>query len=93
MPAGVSLLVAPNPAHGHAEVFFDIEASTAVSLQIVDILGEVVKAQNLGHYDPGQYASDLDTQGLAGGVYFVALHKSEGSASDRTQLFKFAFIP
>jgi hypothetical protein len=72
------LKIYPNPANDYAIVdygFTDWSMGTAVSLQIIDAVGQVVYTQALPAYSGFQR---LDISGFAAGVYEVVIKRGGG---------------
>lgn len=62
----------PNPAADYALVAFELPQQEAVTLTVVNAIGEVIEVQQLGNLQ-GRQQVQLDTRTLAEGVYLVTL--------------------
>ncbi len=65
--------VVPNPAAGRARVAFTLDAPAAVRLTVVDVLGRTVAVVAEGAHAAGSHTADVETAGLAPGVYVARL--------------------
>lgn len=66
----------PNPASAFANIEFNMDNATEVSLSIHNVDGQLVKTIDLGLQSKGIY--QLDTKELSAGNYTVTLRTSEG---------------
>jgi hypothetical protein len=68
----------PNPASGQVSIAFNsIEGENAM-VQIMDLSGRVVSAENLGKLDSGEYTHTISTSELNTGVYIVNVSSNSG---------------
>jgi len=81
-------LSAPAVISAGATVSYNIAARSSVSLELINLAGQVVKVLDSGVKSAGTYNAPLDAAGLANGVYFVNLNACGGSASDKVLLIK-----
>ena len=64
----------PNPFAISTKILFDLPAPARISVSVVDVLGRVVKVSPLQEFTAGRgRVLDLNTEGLASGVYFYGL--------------------
>jgi len=72
--------VYPNPVNinGTTSVTFSIKSSTAISIDIYNVMGQRVKSVASKMYDAGESIVDINLAGLNSGIYFVNL-TSNGS--------------
>ena len=85
-----ALVVAPNPAHGDALARYQLDQEGNARLILLNLEGEVVRSWNLGDLAPGQGTQRLDLQGLASGLYFLALQQDQAGGPRNVSLFKLA---
>ncbi|MCW5900098.1 MAG: T9SS type A sorting domain-containing protein [Flavobacteriales bacterium] len=78
-----ALAVVPNPAHGTAQVIFDLPQAGMARLEVLDGLGRLLLAPHGGMLPAGVQRMDLSLHGLASGVYFVRLQSPHGSRVSR----------
>lgn len=64
----------PNPATDLTTVYFYTRSSEEVSIELVDMLGKVVRSQELGGLSAGEHRIDVPRLSLSKGVYFVRLN-------------------
>ncbi|MEL6611278.1 MAG: T9SS type A sorting domain-containing protein [Bacteroidota bacterium] len=82
--SGVLLLApAPNPTSGTAHLRFALDAPTNVSLTLIDLLGRQRQVLATGLLGAGEHARQIDTAGLASGVYVVVLRTTAGVQTKR----------
>ncbi|MES2680052.1 MAG: T9SS type A sorting domain-containing protein, partial [Bacteroidota bacterium] len=69
----LSILVFPNPAKEHMEIFLEKNnlSMDVTQLSITGVLGQPIRDQNIL---PGQ--SNIQIEGLPGGIYFLAVKNS-----------------
>lgn len=60
----------PNPFNGNSIINYELIETAAVSVQIMDITGKVVKTINNGTQSAGKYTLNLNGADYAEGVYF-----------------------
>jgi hypothetical protein len=63
----------PNPFNPSTTFEFSLAAGSDIRLQLVNILGEVVKVLASGNYPAGHHQVKLDAVDLAAGIYFYKL--------------------
>jgi len=75
----------PNPSRGSITLEFGIEEPGHARIQIVDLLGRVVREIDVeGH--AGQHEKALDLSSLSPGIYLAVLHQRAGSRTTRFTL-------
>jgi hypothetical protein len=67
----------PNPARGTAEIVYQLPRTSAVTLDIYSITGQLVKRFDEGIKQPGYYSIRWDAAGHGAGVYFYRLRAGE----------------
>jgi len=79
--------VYPNPASDVATVAFTLKAASTVRVQLVDATGKVVKAI-VNKMEAGAHQVELNTTGLAAGMYFVNLQAGKANHSEAISVVK-----
>jgi hypothetical protein len=69
----------PNPAHGSADVVFATPASRQISLEVVDMAGQVVAFNRLGASSSGIHREQIDISALNPGVYHIRITDGNGA--------------
>lgn len=76
-PHDMGISVFPNPVGKGASLEIAFDRSELVSVQVQDMQGRVVKSfLEQVHYAAGDHRIDLDMEGMADGIYNVAVHTS-----------------
>ncbi|MBM2841594.1 MAG: FlgD ig protein [Bacteroidetes bacterium] len=78
----------PNPFNPTTTIRFDVAATSVVSLDVFNLLGQVVERLVDGQYEPGEYDAKFDARGLSSGVYFYRLQVRSTSGQLVYQLTK-----
>jgi len=83
----------PNPFDSHASVSFQSPGLSALTLQVFDTTGRLVRTQPLGNFSAGQHTITWDGRdslgaGLAPGLYFIRLQGAEQQASAKVVLVR-----
>lgn len=68
----------PNPVMGNANVVFEIQESTSAQFQVLNTLGQVLSAENLGTLTSGKHNMEIALNNLDPGIYFFRLQMEEG---------------
>lgn len=69
-----SFVVYPNPASQNANISFNIVENNTVTINIYDILGNLVSSLNKGNeFEKGNHTVNLNTSNLSSGIYTVSL--------------------
>jgi hypothetical protein len=63
--------VYPNPATDRVTFDYTLASSEMVVIEMVDIVGNIVKVQNLGNMSAGANQSQITLDGIAAGIYMV----------------------
>ena len=74
----------PNPFNPTTSIEFSLPARCDIRLELVNVLGQVVKEIADGNYSAGNHSVSLDASHLASGIYFYRLQA--GSFSDTKKL-------
>lgn len=70
-PAFEGMHISPNPTSGNAKLELNLANGSEVSLELFNIMGERILELNNSWLDAGLHSFDLNTEGLAKGVYLV----------------------
>ncbi len=75
--AGVGnvLQVYPNPARGRSMIGLHLETGADVRLRLVDTKGAIIRDLMERKLDAGTHSMELETGGLASGLYFITLER------------------
>ncbi|MCO5260826.1 MAG: T9SS type A sorting domain-containing protein [Crocinitomicaceae bacterium] len=79
MVSGVSVF--PNPATDKAEVSFNLNAASNVTINVVDVNGKVVSTNSLNNLTVGANTASLNVAGLSTGVYSVVVKSDESTVT------------
>lgn len=82
-PIAENLVVWPNPSTGPSRIRGTLLHGGHGKLEITDIAGRILIAQNLGNLSPGNFEYPIEAAGLSPGVYNCKLILENGSASVR----------
>ena len=80
---GLTLRAAPNPASGTATLTLTLDASRAVAVSVVDMLGREVERLHDGPLAAGSHPLALDMSRLPPGLYIVRVTAGQTTASER----------
>ncbi len=72
----------PNPTRGNFELTFDAAQAGAISLQLINSMGQILHTQE-GRCQPGTNQTSVRTSGMPKGIYFVVLHTPDGTLKDK----------
>lgn len=92
-PAGVPRKFAleqnfPNPFNPSTEITFSLEHPGDVSLDIYNILGQLVNRVAGGYKSAGKYSYDVNMDSFASGVYFYTLRQGANAITRKMLLLK-----
>ncbi|MEZ4890332.1 MAG: T9SS type A sorting domain-containing protein [Crocinitomicaceae bacterium] len=79
--SGVS--VYPNPAADNAEVSFNLNAASDVTINVVDVNGKVVNSNVLKNLAVGANSTSLNVANLANGVYSVVIKSNDSTVTKK----------
>ena len=79
------LRITPNPASSKTNIEYSLTKQTSLSLQLYDCIGRIVRTIDIGNKPAGNHTISLSCDGLAAGVYRIAI-KSSSSASALPEL-------
>lgn len=71
----------PNPASGTTRIRYQLDQSSRVSFEVMDLTGKRVKAQDFGMQVSGEHQFDLNISDLAPGLYTYTLNVGEARAT------------
>ena len=78
-----SLNVFPNPASQVGYASYNLKNSSEVQLKLMNAVGQIVSAENLGTQIKGNHVSKLDASILPAGIYNLVLVSGEKMMSER----------
>jgi hypothetical protein len=73
----------PNPFRGESSVFVNVHHATDLSLQVVNMMGQVVYTHNAGRVGAGLNRLTIDGSKLSRGVYFYTVKAGETSVTKK----------
>ena len=83
-PEALALSVFPNPFRERLTVTLDLPQAGAATLEVIDVLGRVVRRRDLGVLPAGRHEVRLRTADLAAGPYLVRFVAGESLRTTRT---------
>lgn len=78
----------PNPATDHARLNYSLPASSTVSIQLLNALGQEVRAWEIGVRGAGDHEFEIDTRELPEGAYLIRLQAGEFVINSKILLAK-----
>ena len=79
----------PNPFNPSTKINFSLPVRSAVSLQVYDMSGRLVKTlAESSEFSPGSYSIDFDGSALSSGVYYYSLRTESGVLTRKMVLLK-----
>lgn len=78
-----NLKVFPNPVNNIANVNYLLGKNSNIELSVVDQFGRIMKSESKGMQLKGNVLSQISTNGIPGGSYFIVL-KQDGKIAGRT---------
>ena len=75
-----SMTLAPNPTTGNTKLQVNLAQADELEIEVLNMVGERVSLVQTGFTSAGLHTFELQTEGLAKGVYFVRLN-SEGNSN------------
>ncbi|MFM9947952.1 MAG: serine hydrolase [Saprospiraceae bacterium] len=78
-----NLVVWPNPSTGSARIGGTLHQGSACLLEITDLTGRILIAQNLGNLPAGDFEYPIEAAGLPPGLYSCRLILENGSVTTR----------
>ncbi len=83
-----SYKIYPVPSNGKFTMDYQLIAKSEVSLEIMSITGQKIKAYDLGQKTSGNYRFKLENYNLENGVYIFSLRTNSGVISQRVLISK-----
>lgn len=74
-----SLNLYPNPANDKLNIAFELENSDNISIDVYNLVGQVVMSQNLGTITSGYTLENIDVSDLKSGFYLVNINTSDAT--------------
>jgi len=84
----LSIQAFPNPFNSSTTIHLDLPFRSDVSIQIYNVLGQVVGAQAVHDLFPGQYRFPFTPESLSSGVYIIRASAGNQSLSIKTLFVK-----
>ena len=78
----------PNPATNNTTITFTNGQKSNVSIEITDVTGKVVFAQDLGVKNPGQHNFDIELSTFEAGMYFYSLNTNTSKVTKMMSVIK-----
>ncbi len=78
-PNNTHLKISPNPLSAYAKIEFNLTSPSAISLELINLLGKPVQNILRGRFEQGTHSIQLDINKLKDmtpGIYFIQLKKS-----------------
>lgn len=82
------LSIYPNPSNGEFNVAMNLESSTDLSIEVIDLLGAVVYSSDEGKRAIGKQSININLIGLTNGLYQLRLSTDKGNVVRRLELMK-----
>lgn len=87
--AGVSFLsVYPNPAKDNVTINFELRNEATVNVQVSDLSGKVIYAQNVGNQQTGKNSVSINTTTFSKGIYLVNFITDNGVVTEKLVINK-----
>lgn len=77
----------PNPVKDAAKVSFELNTNAAVSYQVYDMSGRMVKVESLGNFNEGKHEVNVTMGELAKGAYVLRLNAGSHTSSVKFMVF------
>jgi hypothetical protein len=84
----VDFNVYPNPTNNVAHIAMNLLESNTVRLEVVDLLGKVVYAENMGQVAAGNQLFDVDASSIGNGMYMFNIYVGEQKVTKRVSISK-----
>jgi hypothetical protein len=78
----------PNPTTSVAHISMNLLESNTVRLEVVDLLGKVVYAENMGQVAAGNQLFDVDASSIGNGMYMFNIYVGEQKVTKRVSISK-----
>jgi hypothetical protein len=80
--------IQPNPANAETDIVFKIVENTSITLDILDIQGQVVKRIRSGEIGAGEYTTRVRLTDLPSGSYLVRLKTMNETLTEKLQVVR-----
>jgi Secretion system C-terminal sorting domain len=87
-PTSLPFKVVPNPASNYVNVQLSLEQSTDVQIQVIDLSGSVVRAQQAGTLVAGSHQINVPVETLPNGAYFMRIIAGQQSGVRKLLILK-----
>jgi hypothetical protein len=84
----LSLSILPNPARGIVNVSYTLAAATNVELSLFDVTGRLIEHLVYENQASGTFHKTFSNANLSQGVYFVRLHTSDETLTEKVIFLK-----
>lgn len=85
--AATTVNMYPNPVRDNAKISFELNNSNAVSYQVFDMMGRVVRVMNLGTLSEGVHEVNVSVDGLASGAYMLRLNAGTNTSTVKFMVY------
>ena len=92
VPEGRWLIAAPNPASDEVQVWFRTPEGGSAKLALFSVNGERVLARHFSELRSGENSVTLSLNGVASGLYYLALFTDNGMGVAHRDIFKLAVV-
>ncbi len=76
--AAINFSLTPNPTFGETKIAFSLAVASTVKIQVLDVSGQVISAENLGRMNAGDHQTDWQAGKISPGVYWVDIQTEQG---------------
>ncbi len=73
----------PNPSNGISYIDLSLTKSNNVSINVVNLMGQVVSSENLGTKSMGMHKLAIDATNLTSGIYFVTVKAGNSTSTSK----------
>ena len=73
----------PNPFNGTSTVSVNVRHASNLSMEVSNMMGQVVYSYNAGQVTPGMNTMTIDGSNLSKGVYFYTVRAGEASVTKK----------
>lgn len=80
--------VYPNPSAGQIRLSLNMTEASNVSVEVIDLLGSLVYAQNLGQMGIGMQSVDINLGRLTSGLYHLRMVTDKGHRTERLEILR-----
>ncbi|MFO8087874.1 MAG: T9SS type A sorting domain-containing protein [Bacteroidales bacterium] len=84
---GIRMETYPNPAVDVVNLDYQIQSAANVTVQVLDMSGKIVKTEELGQKEAGQYKATFSVNNLDAGMYFYML-EADGKRLAKRMMIK-----